>query len=433
MSNPSDASTSSPRSFGVIGGGILGLAVARRLQEVLPGVDVTVLEKETRVAAHQTGHNSGVVHAGLYYPPGSLKATLCRRGVALLKEYCAQRSLPYEECGKLVVAVDETEVPALNRIEERARDNAVPGLARLDGNGLRDIEPHAAGVAALHSPRTAITDFVAVAEAFADDVAAAGGVVRLGTAVTGIDQPLGGGVRVRTAAGEDLRFDRLVICAGLQSDVVARWAGDADSPAIIPFRGEYYTLVPARTRLVRALIYPVPDPAYPFLGVHFTRRVDGRVDVGPNAVLALAREGYRRRDVSLGELREILSWPGLRQLARAHWRMGLAEFAGSASRSLFLDRARRYVPELEVRDVEAAPAGVRAQAVDADGSLVDDFRISFLGPVTALRNAPSPAATSSLAIAEHVVERIVSQASAAAGKATHITYCGGQEPLTPAE
>lgn len=399
---------------GVVGAGIVGLAVARRVTEVLPGAEVTVLDKEDRVAAHQTGHNSGVVHAGLYYPPGSLKATLCRRGTTLLREFCERHALPYDECGKLVVAVDDSERPALERIRQRAVANAVPGLRELDAAGLRDVEPHAAGVAALHSPHTAITDFVAVARAMALDVEAAGGRVLLGRGVTGIHRS-GGTVAVTTRRtglsraddGERLTFDRLVVCAGLQSDVVARWAGDDAGPAIVPFRGEYWTLRPERTSLVRGLIYPVPDPAYPFLGVHFTRRVDGRVDVGPNAVLALAREGYRRRDLAVRDLRSTLAWPGFRRLARTHWRMGVTELAGSASRALFMRRAQRYVPEVTAADVVPAPAGVRAQAVDRDGSLVDDFRISELGPVLAVRNAPSPAATSSLAIAEFVTDRLV--------------------------
>jgi L-2-hydroxyglutarate oxidase LhgO len=397
---------------GVVGAGILGLAVARRVGQVMPGVHVTVLDKEDRVAQHQTGHNSGVVHAGLYYPPGSLKATLCRRGVAMLREFCAEHALPYDECGKLVVAVDDSERPALQRIRERAVANDVPGLREVDAAGLRELEPHAAGVAGLHSPRTAITDFVAVSRALAAQVEAAGGTVLLGRRVVGIEER-GGRVLLRTRRSdvrsvvrsehdERLAFDRLVICAGLQSDVVARWAGDDAGPAIVPFRGEYFTLRPERTELVRGLIYPVPDPAYPFLGVHFTRRVDGRVDVGPNAVLALAREGYRRRDVSLSDVRATLAWPGFRSLARTHWRMGAAELAGSASRALFIRRARRYVPAVRTADVVRADAGVRAQAVDSDGSLVDDFRISRLGAVLAVRNAPSPAATSSLAIAEHV-------------------------------
>ncbi|MGW5416196.1 L-2-hydroxyglutarate oxidase [Actinomadura geliboluensis] len=389
---------------GVVGAGILGLAIARRLAEARPGVRVTVLDKEDRVAAHQTGHNSGVAHAGLYYAPGSLKATLCRRGIGLLKEYCTDRSLPYEECGKVVVARDASELAALDEIERRATANGVPGLRRLTGGGLREIEPHAAGVAALHSPTTAIADFPAVARAFAAEVAAAGGEIRLGFEVVRLGRA---GDRVTVASPhEELVFDRLVVCAGLQSDRVARLAGDAPAPAIIPFRGEYYRLVPSRTDLVRGLIYPVPDPRYPFLGVHFTRRVDGGVDIGPNAVLALAREGYRRRDVRPGDVWETVRWPGFRHLARRHWRTGAKELYGSAVKRAFVAEARGFVPALTAADVVAAPAGVRAQAVDPDGSLVDDFRIGRVGPVVTVRNAPSPAATSSLAIAEHVVERL---------------------------
>ncbi|NEA23318.1 L-2-hydroxyglutarate oxidase [Actinomadura bangladeshensis] len=389
---------------GVVGAGILGLAIARRLARTRPGIEVTVLDKEDRVAAHQTGHNSGVAHAGLYYAPGSLKATLCRRGIGLLKEYCADRGLPYEECGKVVVARDASELAALDEIERRATANGVPGLRRLGGDGLREIEPHAAGVAALHSPTTAIVDFPAVARAFADDVAEGGGRVRLGFEVVRIGRS---GDRVTVASpDEELVFDRLVVCAGLQSDRVARLAGDSPAPAIIPFRGEYYRLVPSRTDLVRGLIYPVPDPRYPFLGVHFTRRVDGGVDVGPNAVLALAREGYRRRDVRPADLWETVRWPGFRHLARRHWRTGAKELYGSAVKRAFVAEARGFVPVLAAADVVAAPAGVRAQAVDPDGSLVDDFRIGRVGPVVTVRNAPSPAATSSLAIAEHVVERL---------------------------
>jgi L-2-hydroxyglutarate oxidase LhgO len=389
----------------VIGAGIVGLAVARRLTELMPGASVTVLEKEDQVAAHQTGHNSGVVHAGLYYAPGSLKATLCTRGMSLLKEYCAEKSLPYDECGKLVVAVDDSERPALDRIRKRATENGVPGLRSLDGPGIREIEPHSAGVEGLHSPHTAITDYVAVTKAYAADVEAAGGVVRLSTPVNRIVQRAGV-VDVHTP-GEVLTFDRLVICAGLQSDQVAQWAGDDAGPAIVPFRGEYFTLTPERSFLCRGLIYPVPDPDYPFLGVHFTKRVGGSVDIGPNAVLALAREGYQRRDVSLSDLRQVLAWPGFRKLAVKHWKMGLEEMAGSASKRLYVKRAQKYVPELRIDDVVPAPAGVRAQAVDRDGSLVDDFRINHMGAVTAVRNAPSPAATSSLAIAEYVGEQVL--------------------------
>jgi L-2-hydroxyglutarate oxidase LhgO len=393
---------------GVVGAGIIGLAVARRILELRPGASVTVLDKEPEVGRHQTGHNSGVVHAGLYYPRDSLKARLCRRGVGLLRDYCQERGIPYVECGKTVVAVSEEELPRLHDIEERARHNGVPGLRRLDAAGIREIEPHVTGVAGLHSPTTAIVDFVAVARAYAADVVAAGGTLRLGAAVDRIERSADpGGVVVVHAGGERHELDHLVICAGLQSDRVARLAGDDAEPAIVPFRGEYLTVRPERTHLVRGLVYPVPDPRYPFLGVHFTRRVDGRLDVGPNAVLAGAREGYRRSSLRPRELAETLAWPGFRQLARQHWRMGASELRGSLSRRAFVEAARRYVPELTAADIDGRHAGVRAQALDRDGSLVDDFRISRLGPVTAVRNAPSPGATSSLAIAEHLVDGLL--------------------------
>lgn len=387
----------------VVGAGLVGMATARQL--ALTGHRVTVVDKEPRVAQHQSGHNSGVVHAGVYYPPGSLKAVLCRRGAELLKEFCAEHGLVYREIGKVVVARDGSELDRLRDIESRARRNGVPRLRRLDGAELRELEPHVAGVAALHSPTTAIVDYPAIARAMAADVEAAGGQVRLGHRVTGVTRTPAGGVVVRTeheGGTEADRADRVVLCAGLQSDVLARAAGDEVGPAIVPFRGEYLRLVPGRTDLVRGLVYPVPDPAYPFLGVHFTPRVDGAVDVGPNAVLALAREGYRWRDVDLRHLAATLRWPGSRHLVRQHWRAGVRELRGSVSRRAFVAAARVYVPELRLDDVVPAPAGVRAQAVDADGSLVDDFRIHELGPVVAVRNAPSPAATSCLAIAEHI-------------------------------
>jgi L-2-hydroxyglutarate oxidase LhgO len=383
---------------GVVGGGIVGLAVARALQA--RGDDVVVLEKEDRVGAHQTSRNSGVVHAGLYYAPGSLKATLCRRGGELLRALCAEHGIPYVACGKVVVARDAREVPLLDDIERRARANGVPGLARLDADGLRAVEPHAAGVAALHSPQTAITDFAAVARVLARLVDRDGGDVRLSAEVTAI-APRGRAVALQVGDDEHA-VDRLVICAGLQSDRVARLAGDARAPQIIPFRGEYHRLVAGREDLVRGLIYPVPDPTAPFLGVHFTRRVDGGVDVGPNAVLALAREGYRRRDVRPRDVADALRGGALPRLARTHWRTALREARTSASRRAFVAAARAYVPELTARDVRPAPAGVRAQAVDPDGTLVDDFRISRIGRVVAVRNAPSPAATSALALAGHI-------------------------------
>jgi L-2-hydroxyglutarate oxidase LhgO len=389
----------------VVGAGIVGLAIARRLRQLEPDAELTVLDKEADVGRHQTGHNSGVVHAGVYYAPGSLKATLCRRGMTLLKEYCAQKDIDYQECGKLIVARDRSEIGRLDEIERRGTANGVPGLRRLAPAEMVGVEPHVKGVSALHSPRTAIVDFRAVALALSRDLTETGAVLRLGFEVAAI-QPAGGEVRARSSMGEELAVDRLIVCAGLQSDRLARLAGEAAAPWIVPFRGEYYRLVADRRALVRGLIYPVPDPAYPFLGVHFTPRIDGEVDIGPNAVLALAREGYRRTDLATRDVWQTLASPGFRRLVRAHWRMGLRELRGSLSRRAFLAEAQRFIPELDPRDVVRAPAGVRAQAVAADGSLLDDFQIADRGNLVFVRNAPSPAATSSLAIAEYVVEQL---------------------------
>src|SRR4051794_26131333 len=399
---------SGPDAVVVAGAGLLGLAVGRRLAGA--GRDVVVLEKETEVAAHQSGHNSGVVHSGIYYTPGSLKAVLCRRGVALLQEFCGEHALEYREIGKVIVARDESELDRLGDLESRAHHNGVPRVRRLDPAALRELEPQVTGVAALHSPSTAIVDYRAVARAMAADIEALGGRVRLGEAVTGVSRR-GGGALVTTPLGA-YPADQVVLCAGLQSDTLAVAAGDDPSPAIVPFRGEYFRLVPQRAGLVRGLVYPVPDPAYPFLGVHFTPRIDGTVDIGPNAVPATAREGYRRRDVVPAELAAMLRSPGARRLFRTHWRAGVFELRGSFSKRTYVSRAREYVPALRMADVVAAPAGVRAQAVDPDGSLVDDFRISRLGAVVAVRNAPSPAATSCLAIAEHVLDRLTEQPAA---------------------
>jgi len=389
----------------VVGAGLVGLGIGRRLAQA--GREVLVVDKEPVVAFHQSGHNSGVVHSGIYYQPGSLKALLCRRGVGLLREFCAEHSLEFLEIGKVIVARDSSELGRLHDLEDRAERNGVPAVSRLGPNELRDLEPHVTGVAALHSPSTAIVDYAAIARAMAADIEALGGRVRLSEPVLTITQSHG---RASVVTGtEQLLCGRVIICAGLQSDLVARMAGDDAAPAIVPFRGEYFRLASARAGLVRGLVYPVPDPAYPFLGVHFTPRVDGTVDIGPNAVLATSREGYRRRDVSAHDVGEMLRWPGTRRLFRAHWRAGLHEMRGSLSKRAYVDQAREYVPELRSADVVRAPAGVRAQAVDRDGSLVDDFRISHLGAVTAVRNAPSPAATSSLAIAEHVADAIADQ------------------------
>ncbi|MEU7913547.1 L-2-hydroxyglutarate oxidase [Microbispora bryophytorum] len=384
--------------IGIVGAGILGLAVARQMARA--GAEVTVLEKEPRIAAHQTGHNSGVVHAGIYYQPGSLKATLCREGAAMLREYCAEHGLPYDEAGKLVVASTRAELSGLRRIAERARENGVPGIAELDAIGLREVEPRAVGVAAVHSPHTAITDFPAVARRLAADVTEAGGSVRLSRPVRAIRQTTDG---VAVAAGpERLTFDRLISCAGLGTDGVADMARAGGDVRIVPFRGEYYRLAGPARGLVKGLIYPVPDPRYPFLGVHLTRRIDGEVLVGPNAVPALALEGYSWRSASLRDLRRIVAWPGARRMAAEHWRTGLREVYGSLAKRAFVAAARRYVPELAPADLVRAGGGVRAQAVARDGRLLDDFVIDVRGRIVLVRNAPSPAATSSLAIARHI-------------------------------
>ncbi|MBP2705576.1 L-2-hydroxyglutarate oxidase [Microbispora sp. RL4-1S] len=384
--------------IGIIGAGILGLAVARQAAQA--GAEVTVLDKEDRVAAHQTGHNSGVVHAGIYYPPGSLKARLCRDGVSLLKEYCAEHGLPYDEVGKLVIASGRGEMAGLRRIADRARENGVPDVAELDAIGLREIEPAAVGVGAVHSPRTAITDYPAVARCLADEVTASGGSVRLSHPVRAIRERSGG---VDVLAGRSrFRFDRLISCAGLGTDRVAELAKAPGAVRIVPFRGEYYRLTPKAKDLVRGLVYPVPDPRYPFLGVHLTRRIDGEVLVGPNAVLALAYEGYSWRDVSPRDLRRILTWPGTGRMAAKHWRTGVREVYGSVAKGAFVAAARRYVPALSSADLVRTEGGVRAQAVGRDGGLVDDFAIDVRGRIVLVRNAPSPAATSSLAIARHI-------------------------------
>ncbi len=389
-----------PAVVGIVGAGIVGLAVARQL--AASGVPVVVFEKETAVATHQTGHNSGVVHAGIYYQPGSAKALMTRRGVALLRAYCTGRGLTYDERGKLIVARGPAETVKLRELERRAQANGVPGVQWLSGPELREREPGVAGVAALLSPSTAIVDYPAIARSFAADVARAGGQVLLGTPVTGLRVRGDSAVEVATP-GRAFTVARLVICAGLQADLLAAAVGDTRAPEIVPFRGEYLRLTPQAAARVQRMIYPVPDPRYPFLGVHLTPRVDGTADLGPNAVLALAREGYRRTDVSLADLARLGRSAAFWRLARQHWTTGVREYRGSLIRRAYLAEARTYLPWLPPADVTSGPAGVRAQAVDPDGRLVDDFRVSRVGPVVSVRNAPSPAATASMAIAEHIV------------------------------
>ena len=400
----------------VVGGGILGLAVARELGRRDPARRIVVLEREAQVGEHQTGHNSGVVHAGIYYAPGSLKARLCVEGVRELRAYCDERGIAYDACGKLIVALGEHELPGLDELERRGIANGVPGLRRLDAAGLREIEPHAAGIAALHSPETAIADFGAVARALADDVRAAGGEILLGAPVEGIDvraaangQPGGGetarGRRVvlRHAGGE-VAAGFAVFCAGLWSDRLARLAGADPDPRIVPFRGAYLRLKPERAQLVRGLIYPVPDPSLPFLGVHLTRHIDGEVLIGPTALLAPARDAYALRTVKRHDLGETLRWPGTWRLARRYWRTGATELHHAVSPAALTRAAAAYLPAIAPGDAEPAFAGVRAQALARDGSLVDDFAFSHTERALHVRNAPSPGATASLAIAKYVAD-----------------------------
>src|SRR4051794_35525644 len=387
----------------VVGAGILGLAAARELTKRNPDLRVAVVEKENEVGYHQTGHSSGVIHAGIYYAPGSLKARLCTTGARELYEYCEARGIPHERCGKVIVATSEAELPALAELERRGRANGVPGLRRLDARELEQVEPHASGVAALHSPNTGIADFPAVARAFADDVRNAGGTVTTDTAVTSVNDGRSE-VVVHHAAGATTARAALV-CAGAWADRLAGAAGGPADPRIVPFRGAYLRLRPERRELVRGLIYPVPDAELPFLGVHLTRHVDGEVLIGPTALLSPARDAYRLRTLRGRDIRESLAWPGTWRMARRFWRTGLAETRYAASRRSLVRAAARFVPELRPSDVIDGPAGVRAQALGRDGRLVDDFVFSRTGRTLHVRNAPSPAATSALAIAREIADQ----------------------------
>lgn len=386
----------------VIGGGIVGLAVARALS-ASPGLQVLVLEKEPRLAGHQTGHNSGVIHSGLYYRPGSLKASNCTAGREALYSYCAERQIPHERCGKVVVATTEGERPALQELQRRGQANGLEGLEWLEGTELRAWEPEVAGVAGLYVPQTGIVDYVRVAESFATDIRGQGGMVRTSCEVRRV-RPLPKGFRLETTGGVfNCRW--LINCAGLQSDRVAQLCGLTPEVRIIPFRGEYYTLVAARRGLVRNLIYPVPDPALPFLGVHLTRMVSGEVEAGPNAVLAFKREGYRRSSFSLRDSWETLSYPGFWHLARRFWRIGAREYYRSFRKAVMVQDLRRLLPALSGSDLQPGGAGVRAQAVDKSGRLLDDFCFLEGESMIHVLNAPSPAATASLSIGGSIAAR----------------------------
>lgn len=387
----------------VVGGGIVGLATAYALSQRPDNPRVLLLEKETEIARHQTGHNSGVIHSGIYYPPGSLKARFAIEGGRKLTAFCDEQEISYERCGKVLVATEEGELPALERLYERGIEHGL-SLQWLSPEGLREYEPHACGVAAIHVPETGIVDYGAVAVALAREVERSGSKITLGARVTGVEDS-SKGVTVHTSRG-NLRARLLVNCAGLYSDRLAAMCGVQTRMKIIPFRGEYYGLVPDRRYLVKSLIYPVPDPAFPFLGVHFTRTVDGEIEAGPNAVLGLAREGYDKLKVSPKDLREIFGYRPFWRLARNYWRVGLSETLRSLSRRGFARSLQKLVPEVEERDLVRMPAGVRAQALSEDGALVDDFAIFEGESSVHVCNAPSPAATACLPIGETIAERV---------------------------
>jgi L-2-hydroxyglutarate oxidase len=387
----------------VVGGGIVGLATAYQFAQRFPGRRVVVLEKEARVAEHQTGHNSGVLHSGIYYKPGSLKATNCRAGKKAMEAFCAAEGIAHDICGKVIVAVTEADLPALDTIFARGQANGI-NCALIDKARLAELEPHAAGVRAIHVPEAGIVNYRQVCERLAEKVRAAGGEILFGARVTAVKHHTDG-VTVVSSAG-DRTARQLVNCAGLQSDRVAKLTGVEPGCQIVPFRGEYFDLKPAARRLCRNLIYPTPDPQFPFLGVHFTRMIDGSVECGPNAVLAFGREGYRFWSVSPRDLFGTLTYRGFVRMAAKHWRMGLGEMWRSLNKAAFVRALQRLVPEIRADDLEAAPAGIRAQAVAPDGGLVDDFLIVDGDRVVNVCNAPSPAATASLQIGATVVDRL---------------------------
>jgi L-2-hydroxyglutarate oxidase LhgO len=388
----------------LVGAGILGLAVARELLSRRPGLRLTVLEKEDAIARHQTGHNSGVIHSGIYYAPGSLKAELCVEGSRLMYEFCGEKGIPTDRCGKVIVAATDAELPRLEELKRRGEANGVRGLEEIGPERLTELEPNVVGVRALHSPETGIVDFRLVAEALADEVRERGGSILTAHAVEDIASTPAG-ASVRTPHGE-FHAKRLVTCAGLQSDRLAVMSGAPPSPRIVPFRGTYYALSERAQSLVNGLVYPVPDPTFPFLGVHFTKQISGEMWAGPNAVLAFAREGYRRRDFRRRDLWQTLSYRGFRRMARRYWRTGLAEAWGEVSKRAFVRAMRKQVPAVRLEDLGARHAGVRAQAVAEDGTLLDDFWLDEAPNVTHIRNAPSPAATSSLALARRIADAI---------------------------
>lgn len=389
----------------VIGGGIIGLATAMEVLARSPSLNVVILEKEPRLAAHQTGHNSGVIHSGIYYRPGSLKAATCVAGAKLMVEFCRHQRIPYEVCGKLIVATRPSELPALETLYQRGVANGVEGLSRMGPEQLREIEPYATGLQALHVRATGIVDYAHVASTVAAILQQRGVSIRTSTRVVRCTRQQGVWL-LKTTAGE-VRARFLITCAGLHADRVTVNAGGPSDLRIVPFRGEYYDVIPPRRFLVRMMIYPVPDPTMPFLGAHFTRTMSAGLHVGPNAVLALKREGYRKRDVDLRDAAEIFAFPGFWRMARRYWRTGLVESYRSFSKAAFVRALQRLVPAIQSEDLVPASAGVRAQAMDVSGQLLDDFNIVQQDHAIHVRNVPSPAATASLRLAHVITDRAV--------------------------
>jgi L-2-hydroxyglutarate oxidase len=388
----------------VIGGGIVGCATALAISSRNPNLKIALLEKEANLASHQTGHNSGVIHAGLYYKPGSMKAETCASGREALYRFCSEHDIPHQRCGKVVVAVDNSELPALEELERRGQANGLDGLQRLSVTQLQDREPHVRGVAGLFVPQTGIVDYVRVTQKLAELFKSRGGVIHSNSPVTKIQETQNGYlIHSGQTSFETLS---LVNCAGLHADQIARLAGLRPKLRIIPFRGEYYEFKPERSKLVNHLIYPVPDPLMPFLGVHFTRMIDGTVEAGPNAVLAWRREGYRRSDISLPDLADTFAFAGFWKLSARFWKTGLEEYRRSFSKKQFVKSLQRLMPEVRESDLVPGGSGVRAQAVDSDGRMVDDFCIQTEGRMVHVLNAPSPAATASLSIAEHIADKV---------------------------
>jgi L-2-hydroxyglutarate oxidase LhgO len=386
----------------IVGGGIVGLAVALEITRRLPHLRLLLLEKEDRVARHQSSHNSGVIHSGIYYKPGSLKARLCVSGAAAMVEFCREHGIPHNVCGKVIVATTEAELPRLEELRQRGIANGLAGLRVIGAEELREIEPHVRGLRALVVPSTAVTNFAAVCEKYADLIVGQGGTILTSAGVTGLKRTANEVVAETKRGTFSTNF--LINCAGLFSDRISRMAGDEPDVMIVPFRGEYYDLVPDRASLVRALIYPVPDPRFPFLGVHFTRRVSGKVDAGPNAVFAFRREGYRRSDISLGDMASSLAFPGFWRMAARNWRSGCDEFRRSLSKHSFVKALQQLLPEIQEEDLVPGGSGVRAQAIKRDGSLVDDFQIVPSARMLHVLNVPSPAATASLMVGKAIVD-----------------------------